>query len=188
MNPEELERIRVHTDLIVALSKNNAIGRNGELLVSIREDLARFRRLTLGGILIYGRKTMETFPGQKPLEGRFNAILSRSLSPDTFTSTEAQVFPSLDALSRFLLDRLESCEPGTEPCVHIVGGAEIYRQLIPWAGSLQITHLDQVYEDADAFLEPELFEGFTRQWNGPWRRAGKKRPFGFRYEYYTRGE
>ena len=55
---------------IVNVTENWGIGLKEHLLVSIRADLKRFRELTVGKTVIYGRKTLETFPNQKPLKGR----------------------------------------------------------------------------------------------------------------------
>lgn len=61
---------------IVAVDRNWGIGYNGDLLFHISADLKRFKELTIGHTLIYGRKTLETFPRKRPLDGRRNIILS----------------------------------------------------------------------------------------------------------------
>ena len=63
---------------IAAVDQNWAIGYKGNLLVHISEDMKNFRRLTSGKTVIYGRKTLETFPHAKPLPKRENIILSRN--------------------------------------------------------------------------------------------------------------
>ena len=75
---------------IVAVDKNWGIGKDGEQLIYIPEDLKRFKAFTIGNTIILGRKTMYTFPGSKPLKGRRNLILSRT--PD-FAPEGAEVFP-----------------------------------------------------------------------------------------------
>jgi dihydrofolate reductase len=64
-------------NLIAAVDRNWAIGRNDELLFRIRADLRRFKEITKGNIVICGRRTVQTFPGGKPLAGRINLIMSR---------------------------------------------------------------------------------------------------------------
>ena len=64
-------------NLIVAVDKNWAIGRDGDQLIYIPEDLKHFKALTTGHPVILGRKTLATFPGGRPLKGRRNLILSR---------------------------------------------------------------------------------------------------------------
>ena len=64
--------------LIAAVDKNWAIGFKGKLLASIRADQMNFKKLTLGNVVVLGRKTMDTFPNQRPLPQRRNIILSRN--------------------------------------------------------------------------------------------------------------
>lgn len=62
---------------IVCVDKNWAIGNNNNLLFNIKEDMARFKDITMGKTIVYGRKTLESFPGMKPLPGRKNIVLTR---------------------------------------------------------------------------------------------------------------
>ena len=62
---------------IAAVDSHWAIGRNGQLLVTIPQDQKRFRDMTLGKVIVMGRKTLDTLPGGQPLYGRRNVILSR---------------------------------------------------------------------------------------------------------------
>ena len=82
-------------NLIVAVDKNWAIGRDGDQLIYIPEDLKHFKALTTGHPVILGRKTLATFPGGRPLKGRRNLILSRD---PAFAPEGAEVFPDLDQL------------------------------------------------------------------------------------------
>ena len=84
-------------DLIVAVDQNWAIGKDGEQLLYLSQDLKRFKALTLGHAVILGRRTLSTFPGGRPLKGRRNLILSTT--PD-FAPEGGEVYPSLDALLR----------------------------------------------------------------------------------------
>lgn len=63
--------------IIVNVNKDMGIGRDGELLVNIPEDMKFFRHETAGSVLIMGRKTLESFPGARPLKGRINIVLTR---------------------------------------------------------------------------------------------------------------
>ena len=78
---------------IAAVDQNWAIGNNNQLLVHIPDDMKNFRRLTQGKTVIYGRKTLETFPHAKPLPKRDNIILSRN--PDYFVEN-ARVVHSVE--------------------------------------------------------------------------------------------
>ena len=82
-------------NLIVAVDANWAIGKGGDQLVYIPEDLKHFKELTMGHPVILGRKTMATFPGGRPLKGRRNLVVSRN--PD-FRPEGAEVYPDMDAL------------------------------------------------------------------------------------------
>ena len=82
-------------DCIVNVTQNWGIGKDGDLLVSIPTDLRRFRALTTGKTVIYGRKTLLTFPHARPLPNRENWILSATSG---FSVPGAAVFPSLAAL------------------------------------------------------------------------------------------
>lgn len=141
---------------IAALDLANGIGRNGQLLKPISADLKRFKRITMGKILIYGRKTLDTFPGKKILPGRKNFILSQSLSTEEVPG--AQIFPSLEAL-------LSECEALKRRDAYkdqdfcVIGGASIYRQLLPYCHELDITRIQEVYE-ADAFFPDPALHGF----------------------------
>ena len=81
--------------VIAAVDENWAIGRNGDQLIYISEDLKHFKALTTGHPVILGRKTLATFPGGRPLKGRRNLILSRDPG---FAPPEAEVFSSLEEL------------------------------------------------------------------------------------------
>ena len=64
-------------NLIVAVDKNWAIGKDNKLLVSIPQDMKFFRETTMGKVVVMGRKTLESFPGGQPLKKRTNIVLTR---------------------------------------------------------------------------------------------------------------
>ena len=64
-------------NLIVAVDENWAIGYNNELLVSIPDDMKFFRETTTGKVVIMGRKTLESFPGGRPLKNRVNIVITK---------------------------------------------------------------------------------------------------------------
>lgn len=108
--------------LIAAVAQNGTIGDAGKIPWHIREDLQRFKRLTLGHPVIMGRKTYQSLG--KPLPGRRNIVLTRGPA-----ITGVECFPSLDAA-------LAACGGQT---IFIIGGAEVYRQALPRAHSLMLT-------------------------------------------------
>ena len=97
---------------IVVTDKQWAIGRNGDLLFSLPGDMKHFRTLTTGGTVIMGRKTLDSFPGGRPLPKRRNTVITRS--PDfhrvyitkIFADGHADAFfPDLDALPNWKIER-----------------------------------------------------------------------------------
>ena len=91
----ETERGENAMNVIVAVDENWGIGKDGDQLVYLSQDLKRFKALTTGHPVILGRKTLATFPGGRPLKGRRNLILSRD---PAFAQEGAEVFRDLEAL------------------------------------------------------------------------------------------
>lgn len=131
-------------NLIVAADRNWGIGRKGRLLVTIPNDHKFFREETMGKVVVYGRKTLQTFPQGMPLRGRVNIVLSRDTS---FGVKGAETVHSLEELKKAL-------KPYPSADIYCIGGESIYRQLLPWCDTAHVTRIDQNYE-ADAFF-PDL--------------------------------
>ena len=131
-------------DLIVNVTENWGIGLGNRLLVSIPEDLKRFRSLTLGKTVVLGRKTLETFPGGRPLKGRTNYVLS---AQPGLKIEGAEVFADEEVLLRAL-----ALLPRDEICV--IGGESVYRLLLPYCDRALVTRTEQVLP-ADRFF-PDL--------------------------------
>ena len=134
---------------IVAADNNWAIGYKGKLLVSLPEDQKEtFRRLTIGNTIIYGRKTLLTFPGQSILPGRKNIILSRS---PVFQKEGALVLHSKDEVLSYTREH-------EEEFVFLTGGAEVYHTLLQYCSEAIVSRIAHSFE-ADAFftnLDEEL--------------------------------
>ena len=139
-------------NIIVAISDNNAIGRNNELLWHISEDLRFFRRTTLGWPVIMGRKTFESIG--RALPGRVNVVISRGFT----TGEDVEVVGSLEeAFATAESTNLEKC--------FVMGGGQIYAQALEQADRLVVTHVHTVIEDADTFfppIDPEVWEVVQR--------------------------
>ena len=129
-------------NIIVAVDKNWAIGKDGDQLIYLSEDLKRFKALTLGHPVILGRKTLSTFPGGRPLKGRPNLILSATPG---YQVERAEVFPNLEALL--------SCAPEDS---FVIGGESVYRALLPYCKTAYITKINAAFP-ADRFF-PNLDE------------------------------
>ena len=139
---------------IVAVDRNWGIGKDGEQLIYIPEDLKRFKNFTTGNTIVLGRKTMYTFPGSKPLKNRRNLILSRN--PD-FKVEGGEVFPDLASLM----------EQVTDPDnTYVVGGAMVYNTMIGQCDRAYITKIDAEYP-ADCWF-PNLDEdtAWEIEWEG----------------------
>ena len=128
-------------ELIVAVDQNWAIGRGGDQLIYISQDLKRFKTLTTGHPVILGRKTLDTFPGGRPLKGRRNLILSRSPG---FAPEGAEVFSDVETL------RTAAPEDS-----FVIGGASVYRQLLPWCDTAYVTKIEAAFPAADCWF-PDL--------------------------------
>lgn len=127
--------------LIVAMDEAGLIGRDGDLPWRLPEDLRHFRRLTLGGIVLMGRRTWDSLPGALP--GRDNWVLSRKpLARDE----GAQRF---DDLPRAL-------EAAGERPLMVIGGAEVYRQALPLVDHIELTRVHARLDGDTWFPDPQL--------------------------------
>jgi dihydrofolate reductase len=127
--------------IIVAVSEDWGIGKDNELLWHISEDLKRFKRLTSGNTVIMGKKTWESLP-RRPLPGRKNIVLT--------DNPKESIENAVTAYS--LQDSLNKCDQNEE--IFIIGGGSIYRQFMPVADRLFITHV-HMKAPADIFF-PEI--------------------------------
>lgn len=132
--------------IIVAVSEDNGIGFENRLLVHLPGDLKRFKKITIGHCLIMGKKTWESLP-VRPLAGRTNIVI---------TDNELDCFDCA-LTARSIGEALSLCEEGRE--IFIIGGGSVYRQFMPLADRLLVTHIHKFFE-ADTFF-PEISD---REW------------------------
>lgn len=126
-------------NIIVAISENNAIGRAGDLLCHLPNDLKHFKELTTGATVVMGKKTYLSLP-RHPLPNRRNIVLTRDTS---FQAEGVEIIHSIMELHLIL---------ATDESVFIIGGGEVYRQFLPLASVLYITHIHHSWDDADTFF------------------------------------
>jgi dihydrofolate reductase len=126
---------------IVAVDEKWGIGAAGKLLAHIPGDLKHFRGETLGKLIVMGRKTLEGLPGGRPLPGRDTVVLSRDPSFDA----GCKAFTSFGGCMEYL-DGFDGDQ------VYICGGADIYRQFLPYCGECLVTKIDGDF-GADSFFE-----------------------------------
>lgn len=149
--------------LVVAVDKEWGIGYKGDLLARVRADLRYFRSLTMDKTVVLGSTTLSTFPGGKPLKGRSNIVLSRR--PD-FAPEGALVVHSVDEL-------LDAVKDHNKEDIVVIGGASVYRQLLPYCDTAYVTKFqksfdkDAYFEDLDASDEWELISVGEPQQSDP---------------------
>ncbi len=122
---------------VVAVSENNCIGKNNQLLWHLPEDLKHFKNITSGGTIIMGRKTFESIG--KPLPNRISIVIT---TQKNFDAKGAIVVSSLELA-------LEKCKHKEE--VFIVGGGEIYKYSLPFTHFIYLTRVHQNF-DGDTFF------------------------------------
>ena len=172
---------------VVAIGRNRELGKEGKLLWHIPDDLKRFKQLTLGHPIIMGRKTFESIVGYLggPLPGRTNIVVTRQ--PEKLIADNPYMLIRANEHIRsennasmdekvIVVDSLDSAIEKAKALdakeIHIGGGAEIYRQALPYITKLYLTRIDAEAPDADAFFPPYESE-FTKitfdeehEWNG----------------------
>lgn len=137
-------------NLIVAADKNWGIGKDGGLLCYLPEDLKYFKEKTMGSVIVYGRKTLDTFPGGKALPKRVNIMLTRD---ESFERENVTAVNGVDAL-------LKELEKYADTPVFVCGGAQIYKLLLPYCKTAYVTHMYKEF-DADTFM-PEINDGWKK--------------------------
>jgi dihydrofolate reductase len=130
--------------IVVAIAEDGAIGKNGTLPWRIPADLQHFKKVTMDKPVIMGRKTWAELKGQ-PLKGRYNIILSRTLS---------EVPPGVH-LSDNLADAIVAAETDGFQEAAIIGGSGLFHEAIPMAATLFITRVHTTVPDADTHF-PEI--------------------------------
>lgn len=154
--------------LIVAMSKNRVIGFHNKIpwFRLLKEDLRRFRKLTLGKVVIMGRKTYESIG--HVLQDRINIVVSHN---DRFEVPGGIVACSVDsAIVRSEILGGSDCE------VFCIGGSEIYKGFLPYATKMYLTEIDKEFS-GDAFF-PEFDE---KAWNKQEEGHGKENGLRFRF-------
>lgn len=137
---------------IVAIDNNWGIGNKGNLLISLPEDQKDvFRRYTIGNTVVLGRKTLDTFPGGRPLKGRKNIILSRNTE---LRIDGALILHSTNELKEYLHRHMEDQ-------LFVIGGEEIYRTLLPLCDEVIVTRIDASFEADSFFPNLENHPDFT---------------------------
>lgn len=153
--------------IIVAIAKNNAIGKDNNLLWHLPDDLKRFKKFTTGHNIIMGRKTFESLG--RVLPNRHHIILSKDpkLKID---SKDVEVINDISMLNKYINSDEES---------FVIGGAAIYELLMPYCNKMYVTEIDKDF-DGDVYF-PEIS---LNEWKVTEREAGPEDDENdFKYEY-----
>lgn len=149
--------------LIAAVAKNNVIGKNNSLPWHIPEDFAFFKKMTIGKTILMGRRTFESLG--KPLPNRKHLVITRQ--SDYQVPEGVEVYHTIDA----------ALAAHQDEDIMVIGGGDIYRQVMDQADTLYITHIDAVYEGDTTFPQIDL-----RTWERVWEEMHE----GFSFAKYTR--
>ncbi|NFA42766.1 UNVERIFIED_ORG: diacylglycerol kinase [Clostridium botulinum] len=134
--------------IIVAIAKNNVIGNDNKLIWHISEDLKRFKEITSGKTIVMGRKTFESLPGVLP--NRKHIILTRDKNFKVNSECVEIIYDFDELLSKYKNSDTE---------VFIIGGGEIYKQLLPHTHKLYLTKINKDF-DGDTYFPQINYDDF----------------------------
>ncbi|MCG9095644.1 dihydrofolate reductase [Laribacter hongkongensis] len=152
--------------LIAARARNGVIGLDNRMPWHLPEDLAYFKRVTLGKPVVMGRKTFESIG--RPLPGRLNIVVTRNPG---WQAAGVQVAHSLDAA-------LALAAVAAPEEIMLIGGAELYRQALPQADVLYLTEIDAEFAGDAFFPEVDL-----ARWRIDREEAGQRDSDGLRWRF-----
>ena len=138
--------------IVVARAANGVIGRGGKLPWHISEDLKRFKRLTMGSVMVMGRRTFDSLPGLLP--GRRHIVLTRDAA---WRAAGAEVARDVD----------QAVALAASERISVIGGAEIFALFLPLADRIELTEV-LADIDGDTFM-PDPREGGS--WRETWSEA-----------------
>ncbi|OIU71316.1 dihydrofolate reductase [Rossellomorea aquimaris] len=156
---------------IVAMDSKSAIGKNNELPWHLPADLAFFKKTTMGKPIIMGRKTFESIG--RPLPGRENIVITRDKD---FVAEGCNVIHDLKKITQL--------GAGQEEEIFVIGGAEIFNEMLPYADRLYVTKIEEEF-DGDTFFPPfdkEEWELKSKE-KGP---KDDKNPYDYYFMTYDR--
>lgn len=164
----------MRVSLIVAVSENGCIGREGDLPWRLPEDLRRFKQLTLGHPIIMGRKTYESIG--RPLPGRDNIVVTRQPG---YSAPGCTVVGSLP-------EALAAANASGAAEAFIIGGASLYAEALPLADTLQLTRVHAEVA-GDVHLPPIPWRAF-RCLATEAHSADERHAYAYTFEVWQRDE
>ena len=150
--------------IIAAIGKNNELGKANKLLWDLPADMKYFREKTAGRTVIMGRKTFESIG--YPLPKRRNIVITRGPNYD---KDGIETTSSLENALK-LFPKKEKGSKGKDEEIFIIGGAEVYKQAIDIVDKLYITHVDEMFTDADTYfpeITPDVWKEVAREKHNP---------------------
>jgi dihydrofolate reductase len=161
---------------VVVTDLNNAIGKNNKLLCHLPADLKFFKATTMGAPIIMGRKTFESIG--RVLPGRKNIVITRN---KYFKHEGLEVYNSVEEFIKNLKEDLPAGQAGK---AYVIGGAEIYRQTLPYINEIYRTLIHHKFE-ADAFF-PEIKESeFKLVWDEA-HQKDEKNSYDYTFQKFVR--
>lgn len=163
---------------IVNVSQNWAIGKQGELFITIPEDMRFFREQTKNQVCIMGSTTLYSFPNHAPLKNRVNIVLADDPNKITRDSVDAAKRDREKGLSTELIcvsspeEAISEAAKYTEKKVFVIGGATVYKLMLPYCDTCLVTHNDKPSDGADVFY-PDLIA------TGEWQLESQSEPHSF---------
>ena len=150
--------------IVVARAANGVIGRNGKLPWHLSEDLKRFKRLTMGSIMVMGRKTFDSLPGLLP--GRTHIVLTRD---PAWSAPGAEVARTTD----------EAIAKASGERISVIGGAEIFDLFLPRATRIELTEVLADIEGDTFMADPRASGSWRETWREEHAAANGQPPFRF---------
>lgn len=132
---------------IACVDKNWGIGYNGRLLIGIPEDMRFFRDKTMNNIVIMGRKTYESMLSS-PLSRRVNIVVTSKINGSCEIDEKGTIFMTID----FVKSYLSSLHFNKPIDCYIIGGGQLYAELLPYCNKSYITKVDDAFENVDTYF------------------------------------
>ena len=161
--------------IIAAIGKNNELGKDNKLLWKLPADMRHFIKITSGHPVIMGRKTFESIG--KPLPNRQNIVITRD---KTYLRNDADVVHSLEEAIKSTRVTLVDFEE-----IFIIGGGELYKQTMPIADRLYITHIKAEKSTADSFF-PEIIPVVWNEISRIEHKKDEKNLFDYTFSVYDK--
>lgn len=161
---------------IVCADENWGIGYQGKLLANIPEDMRFFREKTINSVVIMGRKTYDSLPS-RPLPNRINIVVTSKIDKSCEIDENGVFFVTMDFIKIFL----STLSPKSPMNYHIIGGGQIYNELLPFCDVAYVTKVDYGFRYVDTYF-PNLDK--LQEWEAWYEEASKeKESHGAEYKF-----